>query len=227
MMKLNSRFSYLKTRRQTPWAFVVHRDTSIEHQEKGYSLMETIVVVALFAMASLTIMGTILFLYRTNANAIEQAFALQSARKGVELMVRDVREAAYGDEGSYPLVDFSTTSLTFFSDTDQDESVERIRYFLQGSTLYRGVVQATGTPATYATSTEEIAAVSEHVRNTDQGVDTFTYYNASGTVVTTQTDMLDIRFITINLVVNINPSRLPEEFTLRSSATMRNLKDNL
>ena len=191
----------------------------------GYSLAEVIIVVALFSMASLIIMGTVLFLYRTNSIAIEQAFALESARKGVEVMIRDLREAAYGDDGSYPMVSMSTTTVSFYSDTDKDTNVERIRYFLQGSTLYRGVTQPSG--GMYATSSEEIFTISEYVRNIDQNTDPFVYYNASGTPITDFSDVLDVRFVTVNLIVNINPSRLPEEFTLRSSATLRNVKDNL
>ena len=227
-MNLKLKIKNLKAKCRRHFANFNFQFSIRDSREAGYSLIEAIIVVSLFSLATLAIMGTILFLYRTNANSIEQAYALQNARKGVEVMVRDIREATYGDEGSYPVVAMSTSSFTFFSDTDKDDSVERIRYFLQGSNLYRGVVQATGTPAIYATSSEEVLIVSEDVRNIDQDADTFVFYNASGTQVTNFTsELLDTRFVIVTLIVNINPTRLPEEFTLRSSAMMRNLKDNL
>lgn len=195
------------------------------HTQGGYTLIESIIVVGLFAGASLAVMGTVLFLYRANANSIEQAFALSSARKGVEVMVRDIREAAYADDGSYPVVAMGTSTFTFYSDTDQDDNIERIRYFLQGEILYRGVIEPVA--GVYDTGTETVSVVSSDVRNIDQSVDMFVYYDTSGVQITNYSSLVDVRFITTSMVVNVNPTRLPEEFTLQSSATMRNLKDNL
>jgi hypothetical protein len=186
-----------------------------------------LVTLAVFILASVMIIGTVTFLYRANSNSIEQAFALASARKGVDVMIRDIREAAYSDEGTFPVVSIDTHEFVFYSDVDRDEYIERIRYFATGTTLQKGTIEPSGTPLTYTLSNEVVTVVAEDIRNIEQSVSTFRYYTENGTEIATSSNVIDVRFVSVNLVVNINPLRLPEEFTLRSSATLRNLKDNL
>lgn len=189
--------------------------------------MEMLVVVSVSSLVMGMIVASILYFYRSNTNTLEQALQIESARKGITQAVRDIREATYGDDGSYPIAAFATSSLTFYSDVDRDSSTERIRYFLQGSTFKKGVINPTGSPAVYNPATEEISIVSEYTRNGDQNIPIFRYYTASSTEITTFATTTGIAFISINLVVNVNPARLPGEFTLKSSATLRNLKTNL
>lgn len=193
----------------------------------GYTLIEMLVALAIFTLSAVMIVGTITFLYRSNSNSIEQAFALASARKGVDVMIRDIREAAYADDGSFPVVWMSTNQFTFYSDTDRDAAVERIRYFLSGTDLRRGVIEPTGNPPTYNVNNEVVSYVSDNIRNSEQGIPIFRFYDEGGTEISATTSVLDLKFVSVNLIVNINPLRLPEEFTLRSSATLRNLKTNL
>ena len=194
---------------------------------RGYTLIEAIITVAVFAVFSVMIIGAITFLYRANSNAIEQAFALASARKGVDKMVQDIREAAYSDEGRFPVQSISTNEFVFYSDTDRDLYVERIRYFLDGTDLKKGVLDPTGVPPTYNPANEVVTVVADNVRNIDQSTPVFRYFNDSGTEILSALSILDVSFVQTKVIVNVNPLRLPEEFTLYSSVTIRNLKTNL
>lgn len=194
---------------------------------RGYTLIETIISVTIFSVLSIMVAGSIVFLYRTHSQSIQQAFALASARKGIDLMVRDIREAAFSDDGAFPVVGIGAHEFIFYSDTDRDDNVERIRYFVEGTDLKRGVVDPTGSPPVYTVGNEVVSIVSDNVRNAEQSVALFRYYDDSGTEIVDAADILDVSFVTLNVIVNVDPNRLPGEFTLYSSATIRNLKTNL
>ena len=190
---------------------------------RGLTYVEMLVVVMIFSMVMITIVNSVLYFYRTNKSSIEQAYQIESARKGIELLVRDIREATYSDVGAYPLVAMASSSLSFYSDTDRDNSIELIHYELQGKKLLRSVTNATGTPATY-TGTTATTTVSSNVRNFSDNISVFQFFNASGTQATTSAGLASVLTVSVSLVVDITPQHAPGEFTLRSSATMRNLR---
>jgi hypothetical protein len=193
---------------------------------RGMTLIEVMVTIFIATAALIVLFGVILYLYQINQISYEQGFQLESARQGVEQMVEDIREATYSDDGSYPIVTIDPYGITFYSDTDNDSSVEHIRYFLSGTNWERGVINATGTPATYPSANERVTILSNYVRNGEQGVPIFNFYNATGTEITDMTEVTDVTFVRVNLVVNISPTHLPDEFMLRSAATIRNLRPN-
>lgn len=183
-----------------------------------------LVTVAIFTILMIAIVESVQFFYRANTSSLEQSFQIDSARRGVEFMVRDIREAQNGDDGSHPIAAMGSTTLTFFSDTDKDASVERIHYELSDTFLYRNVLDSSGAPPTY-TGAGSTSTVSDFVRNDEEGIALFRYYDENGVEITNYTLIGDVRTVTVNLIVNILPIRAPEEFTLRSSATIRNLHD--
>ncbi len=193
---------------------------------RGLTLIETIIWVAVFTMAMAAMVQSLLSFYRANTYTLEQAQAVSDARRAIERVVQVMREADYGSDGAYPIVSMSTTSITFYADIDQDPQVERVRYFIASTTLSRGVVEPTGDPVAY-TAGETISPVASFIRNIEQGIVAFTYYDAAGAVVNDLARVRDVRFIRMNAVVNVSPARLPNELTLRSSATLRNLKESL
>lgn len=193
-----------------------------QRAQSGMTLLEALIAAAIFAITAGAVVSSVLFFYRTNRSAIEQAFAIDSGRKGVTIMVRDIREAAYADDGSFLLSAFGTSTITFFSDVDRDSSVERIRYFLDGTNLKKGQIEASGNPPIYDPQKEKIAVVSDYVRNNEQNVSVFTYYTKSGAQITNFTAATSVSRVVVNLIINIDSDTLPGDFTLRSSATLRN-----
>ncbi len=194
-------------------------------QKKGFTLAEVVVVSALFSLLAIALTSVISMLYRTNGYAIAQANEVAHARRGIEASTRDIREMTFGDEGTYPLVEMSSSSIGFYSDIDRDDSVEYVRYVLATTTLYKYVYNATGTPPVYSLVTpSETHTISEYVQNKVQATSTFRYFIEGGVAATATSTVTDIRFVQINLIINIDPGRSPGEYTLRSSAAPRNLK---
>lgn len=197
-------------------------------QQRGFTFAEMIVVLALFSTLMLVIMASVASFYRYNAYTVAQSYQVEHARRGVEFLVRDLREMTFADNGAFPVVGMASTSITFYSDIDRDESVELVGYELDGTTLYKHIYDATGTPPAYSTSTpDETIVISEYVQNALQAQPIFTYYDATGTVMTLPASLIEVRHIDVSLIINIDPIRDPGEFMLRSSATLRNLKETL
>lgn len=196
---------------------------SFQTSMRGITLIEVVVSVSIFTVIMVVVVTSVLFFYRANSSSLEQSYQIDSARRGVEFLVRDVREATHGDDGAYPVAAIGGTSLTFYSDTDLDQDVEQITYALSGTTMTRTVKEPSGNPLGY-TGVGTTTIVSLYVRNGEEGQPIFRYYDSAGAEVTAYQAVGDVRFVSINLIVNILPVRAPEEFTLRSSATLRNLR---
>lgn len=190
---------------------------------RGLTLIETLVTLGIFALVMTAVVSSILMFYRANTSSLEQSYQIDSARRGIESLVQDLREATHGDDGAYPLGQIASSSITFFSDVDSDSTVERISYSLLGTRLARGTLDSSGTPPVYLGSAAT-SSVSEYVRNREEGQSLFRYFDADGEEITDYSRVGDVRFVEITLVVNVQPIRAPEEFTLRSSATLRNLR---
>src|SRR3989344_1123223 len=107
--------------------------------QRGMNLVETVVWGAITSMIMLAIVQSVQAFYRTNTYTIEQAAAITSAQRGIESMVKTMREAAYSSNGAWPVISMATSSVSFYADIDEDPFIERIRYFIQGHSLMRGV----------------------------------------------------------------------------------------
>jgi len=97
---------------------------------RSFTLIETLVAIAIFAIALGAVFGSILMLYRAHGYTWEQSQAIEEARRGIEIMTKEIREAREGEDGSYPIVLAGDKEFIFFSDIDNDGKTERVRYFL-------------------------------------------------------------------------------------------------
>ena len=191
------------------------------------TLLEMVVYIGMFAMIMVVILQAIATFYRSNRYTIEQSTQLQSARIGIATMVQNLREMVYSDTGGYPIVSVGANNITFFSNIDTDSGVERVRFFLDNGTLKKGILKASGNPLAYNPTNEVLTNVAQYVRNADTGTPIFTYYDKNGVQMTDLTQIINIAWLKVSLIVNVNPLTMPNEFDLRSSATFRNLKTNL
>lgn len=201
--------------------------TKTAQKQRGITLVETLVVTTLFAVVMYAIMSSVASFYQFNSYTIAQAYQVNNARRGVENTVRDIREMTFADDGTFPLISMGTTSISFYSDIDRDDSVELVRYTLASTTLYKYVYDAVGSPPIYSTTTpDETYTLSEYVQNNNQNQTMFRYYDETGALTTATSSVIDVRYIDVQVIVNVDPVRDPGEFMLRSSAALRNLKEN-
>lgn len=191
--------------------------------KRGFSLIETIVVVAILAVVGVGLLTMIAYFYRSNAFVLEQTSALDSAHRGIADAFGVLREASYGEDGSYPIALAATSSMTFYSDVDSDSPVERVRLYLSNGTFYQGVTNAAGSPPSYTGQTESVYTIATWVSNATS-TPIFRYYNTAGTELTGNVVLSDVASVRLRLDVDLNPLRAPNILTMEQSATLRNLR---
>ncbi len=199
-------------------------------QPSGFTIIEMLIAIFIFLLITTFTTSFVVQNFKVNRFALEQSEAINNARKGMDIIVKELREASPSENGSYAVASALDQSLTFYSDIDADESVEKVRYFLEGSELKRGITEASGFPPIYD-GIEDINIISEYVRNGSTPI--FYYYNANYPTDTqnnplpTPAEVNQIRLVRIFLEINVDPGQAPEHFILISNTQLRNLKNNL
>lgn len=198
---------------------------------KGISLIETIVSLSIFSLALAILYTFFVQGFRFEAFATEQQLQIESARRSLRTMVKELREASAGDDGGYILQRADDFDIIFYSDIDSDLASERVRYFLDGTTFKKGVIEPVGDPPAYPEVNEQYSVLSEFVRNETQPI--FTYYNGNypGDLINnplpTPTRLTATKLLHIYLKINVHPDRAPEDTEITSEVQIRNLKNNL
>ena len=188
---------------------------------RAFTLIETIVVVGLTAFMMIALGQLIRYFYQTNTYVLEQSKAVDSARRSIENAMTDIREASYGADGSYPLLSAATSSVTFYADIANNSSVEKVRYYLSGTSLYRGVTDPGGNPPSYGGQTEKTTLVVDNIRNGTTAL--FRYYDTAGNELTEPITVSAVASVRITVLTDVNPERAPNVYTLSGGATLRNL----
>jgi type II secretory pathway pseudopilin PulG len=191
---------------------------------RGFTVIETLVVITISTTAIVALSTIIVSFYRNNAYLLESTQALNSAHQGITEVVRAARQASYGDDGSYPVASAGTSTLTLYSNADNDTFVEKITYSLINGVLYRATVNSAGVPPVYTGQPISTTTVATFVTNSSS-TPLFTYFDSSGNQLSsTSTPLASIASIQVLMLVDINPYRAPNVFTLSESATLRNLR---
>lgn len=196
---------------------------------RGYSLAEMLIVVG--------ILSAIIFVVTTFQKDI---FSLNTSLQGslnaqfeggrvLRKMVGELRSMSQSGAGAYPIAQAATSTVTFYTDIDDDGSKEKVRYYLQSGTLKKGVTEPSGNPIVY-TGTEKVETlITSVVNGTSSPV--FYYYDSSyagtSTPLTTPINTLSVRLIKIEVTIDKDVNRPPGPFVVTSQVTPRNLKDNL
>lgn len=181
--------------------------------------------VVVFTMIMGVISAFIVMGYRTQSYTSQQSLAINEARKGIEIMVKEIREARSGDDGAYIIEKPEDYQLIFYSDIDKDTATERVRYFIQGTDFKKGVTDPAGWPIIYNPTNEVVTILSQYVRNQPP---IFHYFDGEGNeIVELPARLKDTKLMRVDLVINVDPNRPPQDFILESAVQIRNLKTNL
>ena len=156
----------------------------------------------------------------------QQLTAQQEVAATFATLVPESRSMVPSVSGGYAIAQAATSSLTFFVDVDSDGIVEQVRYFLSGTTLYKGIIRPTGNPFVYAGGNE---IVTEVVHNVVGGAPIFSYfderYTGSEAPLTYPITLANIRLIRVDLTVRDPNKTAP--FSSSIEIVPRNLRTNL
>lgn len=194
--------------------------------ERGFSLIEIVMTVAITA-GVIAVVGAfqanIFSLGRTTDQSLR---ASDEARRILRPMTDDIRSAVAGENGAYPVASASASELIIYVDYDKDDSVERVRFFVDGDTLKQGIIEPSGTPVNYS-GTETISSLVGGLVSSS----VFTYYdtNFDGTTdpMTPPIVATTVRVVGIDMGIDEDVNKPPAQVDVSTIVTIRTIKDNL
>lgn len=186
------------------------------------TFVELTVWLGLLGIISVTIFSMVIFFYKRDDDLTAATSGSSTLRKTVDKLARDIREATFAHNGSFVIASMTPYELTLYTDTDYDDATERVRYYVSGTTMFRGVVEPSGNPPVY-TGAEVITMISTSVMNSTNSIPMFRYYNDTGTEITDMTDIGDVAFFDVRVLVNRAPAWLAPRITeVKTSVSFRN-----
>lgn len=197
--------------------------------KKGFTLIETIIAIGIFVAIStiIWIFGKDIFFFNSSLNSsLSTQF---DSRQILKKFVSEVRSASPSSLGSYPISIAGTSTISFFSDIDNDLVKEQVRYYLSGNEIKRGVIKPTGNPLTYNPANENVSTVVHYVVNGVTPIFEYFDENYTGTSspLTQPVNLMNVRFVRVTILIDKDPARPPAMFTASTQVMLRNLKDNL
>lgn len=196
------------------------------NKNSGFTLIEIIVGIFL-----IVIVGGLISLVTFRLSDYQLFFtkkfeAQQEIQQTIPFIVSEIRSMAPSSVGSYPIAFASTSSITFYSDIDDDALFEQIRYFLDGNILKKGTVKPSGSPLTYNPANETTTEMVHNMLATSTPI--FSYYDENYTgsenPMSQPAVVSNIRIISIQLAIQDNASKAP--IIIKIQAAPRNLKSN-
>ena len=192
----------------------------------GFTLIEILFGVAIFLLiiGVLTLFSRNVWIYNSFVSA--GLVNADNGRQILKTMTSEIRTASSADTGAYTISQAASSSFTFYSNIDNDVLKEKVRYFLTGATLRKGVIKPTGSPLSYNPANEQVSTLAPSVTSA-----IFDYYdkNYDGTTASLSfpINIPNIRLIKITIVIDQDPNRPPAPTTFSTQISIRNLKDNL
>lgn len=199
-----------------------------KYSYKGVSLIEMIVAISILSLMATGVAFYFSRIWPLQKFALDSAKAQLTASQSVTSLTKLFRNMRQSDSGDYALHTANSTGVIFFADQDGDAGVERVRVFLDGTTLKMGIIHPVGNPISYPVNQESVQILLTDTRN---GVGShpstiFHYYDEGNVELTGGFSIGDVRMIGIDLYVDINPSSSPEATHIESFASIRNLTEN-
>ena len=198
----------------------MNRLNQLNKNTQGFTLVEIIVAMSIFILVFALGSEFIIKGLKSISFGSNQATAINHARRAMENLSIDLREAKKSEKGDYPILTIEAQNFIWYGDVDNDGITEQIRYFLDSSKLKRAIIEP-GPDNNYdeAETTEIIA---KYVNNQTENI--FTYYDGANN----ETSLINnIRLINIKLKINVKPEIAPGDYYIESDIQLRNLKDNL
>lgn len=196
----------------------------------GFTLMELMVTITIFLITLGVVSKFIGDVFHYEDVFTGGLTAYDEARKVLQPVASEIRSASASSLGAYPIQETNENSFIFFADTDGDGLKERIRYYLEGNILMRGVISPSGDPLQYLSNTENNSEIIHGIAN-DGDTPIFTYYDTDYNGITGALSfpvpILNVRLVKITLIIDEDINKPPQAVTVTTQVTIRNLKDNL
>lgn len=201
-----------------------------KNNKKGFTLSEVLISIFIISVVSYAVSTFQRDVFALNYSLQGSLSAQLDARRLVKVMITELRKAEPSAAGAYPIAAASPTSVTFFSDVDNNGTVERVRYFVSSGQIRKGIIVPTGNPPVYNAGSEQLSTlISGFVSSSTLPL--FEYYPATYTGTTSPlsipVDIPSVRLVKVTVIIDKDPNKSPVLMTITSQVNLRNLKDNL
>jgi len=197
---------------------------------EGFTLIELVVAIFGFSLIMWGLIGLFSGIFRSSDQQGGLLADTDQGRKLAFQIATEIRNAQTGLNGAYVLDTAANQQIIYYSNSDKDSSIERIRYFTQNGQLWKGITEYNGT--TYATTTEKTALMQSDLANGSNPV--FYYYtgdyigSSTQSSLTQPVNVTQVKFVKVTLqIYNKAGVKNTNTFTIIASAAIRNLKTNL
>ncbi len=196
----------------------------------GFTLAELLISIAIIGLFTVTATTFQKDIFALNTVLQGNLNAQLDARHLVKVIVTELRKAGPSALGAYPVAIASSTGITFYSDVTNDGVRDKVRYFVSGNTVRRGVISPTGSPFTYVDANEKLTTIiSGFVSSSTAPL--FQYFTSSyagtSSAMTIPIDIPSLRLVKVTVIIDKDPIRAPSIIVVTSQVSLRNLKDNL
>jgi prepilin-type N-terminal cleavage/methylation domain-containing protein len=201
------------------------------NKSRGFTLLETVIAVSIFCILMFVLSSLLISIMKNPGTDLSALSSIDRARMVSSAFTNEIRSAMFGNDGSYPLSQAANSQIIFYSNVGASGSnANRIRYYVSGDTLYKGVTIPTGNPLSYNLSSETVKPILKGLVN---GASPLFYYytgdyNGDGVELSQPVNVNQAKFVKINLMVNQQSSPDGDvNFTLSAGIAIRALKNNL
>lgn len=178
-----------------------------KNNNSGFTIIELIVVSFVIVLIAGAIVGLNYILGQSQLSGFNNAISLESGNRIITQIATEIRTARYGDSGVYLLEYADEHEIVFYSDLDFNGDTDKIRYYLEGTTLYKDVTPPSGNPVVYDPGNTTTKILADNVRNGSEPI--FYYYGDSfpeihSIPLTPPAEIGEVR--TVQIVIKTNES---------------------
>jgi hypothetical protein len=127
--------------------------------KKGFTLIELIFFMLIISFVLFFLILMMINLSNLNLYLTYGLGVLGETDLFLSEIKKELKSIEISNVGAYPLEEITSTTITFYSDLDGDGLIERVRYFLDGDNLFKGIIKPTGNPLRYDQNEEKIKKV--------------------------------------------------------------------
>lgn len=197
--------------------------------QKGFTIVEVSVGATILLVVLSALYGLQYVMSNSQNIVLNQSIKVELANSSMSSLIREIRTARDGDNGAYTIENANNQTLTFYSDVDFDGQTEKVRYFISGTELRKGIIEPQGYPVAYPSNTEQVKVVTDNVRNGTLPL--FYYFSGNfptqGNPLSVPADPDSIKLVRVHLRLNTVEDDPQGDYVLESNTAIRTLKNNL